>query len=115
MASRMAEQMNSRMYLLTIVAALFLPLGFVTGLMGVNVAGIPAPSILVLSLADCFMLSSARIAATVAVPAPGLGVAAEQKIDLSPFLLVYVDSTHQIDHQQDRRNSDRGRIDEEET
>ncbi len=31
LASRMAEQMNSRMYLLTIVAALFLPLGFVTG------------------------------------------------------------------------------------
>ena len=56
MASRMAEQMNSRMYLLTIVAALFLPLGFVTGLMGVNVAGIPGTEHPGAFLADCFML-----------------------------------------------------------
>jgi len=41
LASLMADQMNNRMYLLSIVAALFLPLGFVTGLLGVNVAGIP--------------------------------------------------------------------------
>jgi len=41
LASRLAEQTNNRMYLLSIVAALFLPLGFVTGLLGVNVAGIP--------------------------------------------------------------------------
>jgi zinc transporter len=41
LATRMAEQMNTRMYVLSVVAALFLPLGFVTGLLGVNVAGIP--------------------------------------------------------------------------
>ena len=41
LATRMAEQMNNRMYVLSVVAALFLPLGFVTGLLGVNVAGIP--------------------------------------------------------------------------
>lgn len=41
LASRLAEQLNSRMYVLSIVAALFLPLGFVTGLLGVNVGGIP--------------------------------------------------------------------------
>lgn len=35
------EQMNKRMYVLSIVAALFLPLGFFTGLFGVNLAGIP--------------------------------------------------------------------------
>ena len=29
------------MLLLSIIAAIFLPLGFVTGLLGVNVAGIP--------------------------------------------------------------------------
>ena len=29
------------MYLLTIVAALFLPMGFLTGLLGINVGGIP--------------------------------------------------------------------------
>ena len=41
LASRIAEQMNSRMYVLSIVAALFLPLGFLTGLFGINVGGIP--------------------------------------------------------------------------
>ncbi len=39
--NRQNEQMNRRMYVLTIVAAFFLPLGFFTGLLGVNLAGIP--------------------------------------------------------------------------
>ncbi|MBB5212252.1 zinc transporter ZntB [Microbulbifer hydrolyticus] len=39
--SRMSEQLNSRMYVLSIIAAIFLPLGFLTGLLGVNVGGIP--------------------------------------------------------------------------
>jgi len=39
--SNIAEQMNRRSYVLTIVAAIFLPLGFFTGLMGINVAGMP--------------------------------------------------------------------------
>lgn len=39
--SNIAEQMNKRSYVLTIVAAIFLPLGFFTGLMGINVAGMP--------------------------------------------------------------------------
>ncbi len=39
--SRLSEQMNQRMYVLSIVAALFLPLGFFTGLMGINVGGMP--------------------------------------------------------------------------
>lgn len=37
----MSEQMEKRMYMLSIVAAIFLPLGFFTGLLGVNLAGIP--------------------------------------------------------------------------
>ena len=41
LAGRLSEQMNGRMYVLSIVAALFLPLGFLTGLLGVNVGGIP--------------------------------------------------------------------------
>ncbi|MGD9849411.1 MAG: zinc transporter ZntB [Desulfuromonas sp.] len=40
--ARLAEQLNGRMYVLNLVAALFLPLTFLTGLLGVNVAGIPA-------------------------------------------------------------------------
>ncbi len=41
LAGRLAEQLNQRMYVLSLVAALFLPLGFVTGLLGINVGGIP--------------------------------------------------------------------------
>lgn len=41
LAARLAEQMNQRMYVLSIVAAFFLPLGFLTGLLGINVGGIP--------------------------------------------------------------------------
>jgi zinc transporter len=36
-----AEEMNRHMMALSVVAAIFLPLGFLTGLLGVNVAGIP--------------------------------------------------------------------------
>ena len=39
--SRLSEQTNARMYMLSIVAAIFLPLSFLTGLLGINVAGIP--------------------------------------------------------------------------
>ena len=39
--SLVSEQMNERMYVLSMVAAVFLPLGFFTGLMGINVGGMP--------------------------------------------------------------------------
>ena len=41
LSSRLAETMNRRMYLLSLVAAVFLPLGLITGLLGVNVGGLP--------------------------------------------------------------------------
>lgn len=41
LAARLAEQMNRTMYLLSVVAAVFLPLGLLTGLLGMNVGGIP--------------------------------------------------------------------------
>lgn len=41
LASRIVEQMNVRMYVLSLIAGVFLPLGFLTGLLGINVAGIP--------------------------------------------------------------------------
>jgi zinc transporter len=41
LVGRISEQMNERMYVLSLVAALFLPLGFFTGLMGINVGGMP--------------------------------------------------------------------------
>lgn len=37
----LAEQMNNRMFVLSVVAAIFLPLGFLTGLLGINIGGIP--------------------------------------------------------------------------
>ncbi len=39
--SALSEQLNSRMYIMSVVAALFLPLGFLTGLLGINVGGVP--------------------------------------------------------------------------
>ncbi len=39
--SVMAQEQNNRMYVLSIVAAIFLPLTFVTGLLGMNVGGLP--------------------------------------------------------------------------
>jgi zinc transporter len=41
LSSRVAEQMNERSYIFTVVATIFLPLGFFTGLMGINVGGMP--------------------------------------------------------------------------
>ena len=41
LTNRIAMEQNARMYLLSIVAAIFLPLSFVTGLLGMNVAGLP--------------------------------------------------------------------------
>lgn len=41
LGNRIAEQMNSRSYLFTVAAVIFLPLGFLTGLMGINVGGMP--------------------------------------------------------------------------
>ena len=39
--SRLSEQMNKTMYVLSIVAGIFLPLGLLTGLLGINVGGMP--------------------------------------------------------------------------
>lgn len=41
LSNRIAEQMNNKMYLLSIISAIFLPLGFFTGLLGINVGGLP--------------------------------------------------------------------------
>ena len=41
LSNRMSERMNRNMYLLALVATVMLPLGFVTGLLGINVDGMP--------------------------------------------------------------------------
>lgn len=41
LSSIMGDRLNKNMYILSIFTALFLPLGFLTGLFGINLAGIP--------------------------------------------------------------------------
>jgi zinc transporter len=41
LSARLAERLNRRLYLFTVVASIFLPLTFFTGLLGANVDGIP--------------------------------------------------------------------------
>lgn len=41
LANALADQLNKNMYVLSVIAAIFLPLGFLTGLLGINVGGIP--------------------------------------------------------------------------
>jgi zinc transporter len=41
LANRLSARMNRWMYVVTVFAAIFLPLTFITGLLGVNLAGIP--------------------------------------------------------------------------
>ena len=55
--NKIAEQQNSRTYLLSIVATIFLPLSFLTGVFGMNVAGMPG-----LENPDAFKLLSAAMA-----------------------------------------------------
>lgn len=44
LSSRVGELTNKRLYVLSIVTAVFLPLGFLTSLLGVNVGGVPGSS-----------------------------------------------------------------------
>ena len=52
--AQVAQEQNSRMYVLSIVAAIFLPLTFVTGLLGMNVGGLPGWTTRTASLFRCW-------------------------------------------------------------
>ena len=41
LTNALSDKMNKNLYMLSVVAAIFLPLGFLTGLLGINVGGIP--------------------------------------------------------------------------
>ncbi len=41
LTNALADRMNKNMYVLSVIAAIFLPLGFFTGLMGINIGGMP--------------------------------------------------------------------------
>lgn len=56
LANALSDKMNKNLYMLSVVAAIFLPLGFFTGLLGVNVGGIPGADIGSAFLIFCAML-----------------------------------------------------------
>lgn len=41
LANMIADKLNKNTYVLSVIAAIFLPLGFLTGLLGINIGGIP--------------------------------------------------------------------------
>jgi zinc transporter len=41
LANMIADRLNKNTYILSVIAAIFLPLGFLTGLLGINIGGIP--------------------------------------------------------------------------
>jgi zinc transporter len=45
LANSLADRMNKNLYILSLIAAIFLPLGFLTGLLGINVGGIPGANL----------------------------------------------------------------------
>lgn len=56
----LADRLNKNMYVLSVIAAIFLPLGFLTGLFGINVGGIPGAE-----NSDAFAVFCAILAAIV--------------------------------------------------
>lgn len=56
-ANMLADSLNKNIYTLSVIAAIFLPLGFLTGLLGVNIAGIPGVDSPNAFMHFCIMLS----------------------------------------------------------
>lgn len=56
-ASLIADKLNKNTYVLSVIAAIFLPLGFLTGLLGINIGGIPGSDNPMAFAAFCAMLS----------------------------------------------------------
>lgn len=52
----LADRLNKNMYILSVIAAIFLPLGFLTGLLGINVGGIPGAENPASFWVFCFLL-----------------------------------------------------------
>ena len=60
--NQLTERLNKNMYALSVIAAIFLPLGFLTGLLGINIAGIPGAENPAAFAIFCAMLSMLVIA-----------------------------------------------------
>lgn len=61
LSNALAEKLNRNMYLLSVIGAIFLPLGFLTGLMGINIGGMPG-----VGSASAFWIFAAMLAVFVA-------------------------------------------------
>lgn len=62
LSSRIAEQTDQRMYALSLVACIFLPLTFITGLLGINVGGIPGATFKWAFIIVCILLGACAFA-----------------------------------------------------
>ena len=60
--NQLTERLNKNMYALSVIAAIFLPLGFLTGLLGINIAGIPGAENPAAFAIFCVMLGTLVIA-----------------------------------------------------
>jgi zinc transporter len=58
MNSHVAEQVNHRLYVFSVIAVVFVPLGFLTGLLGVNLGGIPGAESPIGFLSFCSILTA---------------------------------------------------------
>lgn len=56
LSNRQADAMNARMYALSVIAGIFLPLSFLTGLLGINVGGMPGVENSWAFWVTCFLL-----------------------------------------------------------
>ncbi len=61
LTGKLSEQMNKTMYILTVLAGIFLPITFVTGLLGINVGGIPGSEDPWAFTTVCLTLTSAGV------------------------------------------------------
>lgn len=62
LANIITDRLNGNMYVLSVIAAIFLPLGFLTGLLGINVGGIPGAE-----NTDAFLIFCAVLSAIVVI------------------------------------------------
>jgi zinc transporter len=60
--SRQTDRMNRTMYVLSMVATIFLPLGLITGLLGINVGGLPGTESPVAFFWVCVLLVALAVA-----------------------------------------------------
>ena len=57
LANMISDRINKNMYILSVIAAIFLPLGFLTGLLGINVGGIPGSENINAFWIFCFIIT----------------------------------------------------------